>query len=76
MTTNVRNDTPTPAAGQRPTNLAEAIDLLTKQQHYDGELLQFVGDLIGEYPHLVMEKVITMRSDSIRQALREYRGEV
>ena len=71
------HDTPTPAATQRPaTNLAEAIDLLTKQQHYDGELPQFVGDLISQYPHLVLREIVTRRSDYIGKVLGSYRGEV
>ena len=77
MSTNVRNDTLTPAAGQRPpVNLAEAIQLLTKQIHYDGELELFVGDLISKYPHLVLREIVTRRGAYIAKVLGSYRGEV
>ena len=82
MSTNVRNDTPTPAAGQRPpANLAEAIHLLTKQQvnrvvFWRGELPQFVGDLINQYPHLVLREIVNRRPRYIETVLSSYRGEV
>ncbi len=80
MSTTNSDDTSPPTSSQRPASLAEAIGLLSTYPAYASIesplLLQFVGDLIGEYPNLVMEKVIVMRSGSIAEALREYRGEV
>ena len=77
MSTNVRNDTPTPAAGQRPANIAEAIGLLSTRDPYEGghpEMFhRFVADLINQYPLLVMERVLVRLGV---EALREYRGEV
>ncbi len=71
--------TDSPAASQRPANLAEAVRLLSTRDPYDRMypelLLKFVGDLIGEYPNFVMEKVMVMRSAWSPEALREYRGE-
>ena len=80
MSTNIRNDTLPPAAGQRPANLAEAIGLLSTESRYSyapsSMLLMFVIDLIERSPELVMEKVLSRRAEAIGAALREYKGEV
>ncbi len=80
MAANVRNDTATPTAGQRPADLYEAIDLLCYEPGYRyidiPRLSEFVNALIDNYPHLVMERVLVRRTGSITEALREYRGEV
>ena len=77
----VRNDTPTPAAGQRPpVNLHQAIDLLTRNQAFPdfapGHLQDFVTDLIQTYPHLVLARLVNTRSEYISKVLQSYRGEV
>ena len=80
MSTNIRNDTPTPAAGQRPTNLAEAIGLLSTEPQFASIesplLFEFVSSLVMLYPNLVMAEVIRLRSGTISNQLRGYRGEV
>ena len=74
------HDTPAPAATQRPANLVEAIGLLSTKRGYSfGPVpvyLQFVQDLISEYPHLVLREIVTRRSDYIAEVLGSYRGEV
>lgn len=89
MTSNVRNDTPTPAAGQRPADLRSAIDVLCRYPAFAplrgnapsnptsvGYIIDFVIDLIETYPELVMAEVVTRRNKELADALGSYRGEV
>ncbi len=85
MQTNIDNDTPPVPSTQRPENLRQAVEALSRYPAFSPlndplihshVLADFVIDLIETYPELVMAEVVARRNEEIAAALGEYRGEV